>query len=81
MPGLQQRVVASLIEDIVQGTYPPGSLLPDEAELARQFGVPRRVARECVRELEARGLVATDAERLDPTSGRPAAALPGRETG
>jgi DNA-binding FadR family transcriptional regulator len=47
-----------LLEDIVSGAYPPRSLLPPEAELARSFGVSRGVARECMRGLEERGIVA-----------------------
>ena len=47
-----------LIADIVGGTLPPGAALPREADLASGFGVSRGVARECVRGLEERGLVA-----------------------
>ena len=47
-----------LIADIVAGVLQPGDRLPPEADLARRFGVSRGVARECVRGLEERGLVA-----------------------
>lgn len=47
-----------LIGDIVCGSPPPGEMLPREADLATQFSVSRGVARECIRGLEERGLVA-----------------------
>lgn len=46
-----------LIVDIVSGRIAEGGPLPREAALARQFGVSRGVARECIRGLEERGLV------------------------
>jgi GntR family transcriptional repressor for pyruvate dehydrogenase complex len=46
-----------LLADVAGGALPPGAALPSDAELARQFGVSRGVARECVRGLEERGLV------------------------
>ena len=47
-----------LIADIVSGSLGTGAQLPRETDLAAQFGVSRGVARECVRGLEERGLVA-----------------------
>ena len=47
-----------LIEEIVDGVYPPGSFLPGEVELVERYGVSRGVVRECLRGLEERGLVA-----------------------
>ena len=47
-----------LISDIVAGHIGEGESLPREADLARQFRVSRGVARECIRGLEERGLVA-----------------------
>jgi GntR family transcriptional repressor for pyruvate dehydrogenase complex len=46
-----------LIADIAGGAIAPGAPLPRETDLAREFGVSRGVARECVRGLEERGLV------------------------
>jgi GntR family transcriptional repressor for pyruvate dehydrogenase complex len=46
-----------LLADVASGTLAPGDQLPSDAELARQFGVSRGVARECVRGLEERGVV------------------------
>jgi DNA-binding FadR family transcriptional regulator len=48
----------ALIGRIVAGEHMPGGLLPGEAAIAAEFGVSRGVARECVRGLEERGLVA-----------------------
>jgi DNA-binding transcriptional MocR family regulator len=47
-----------LIADIVTGQREVGDKLPREADLAVQFGVSRGVARECLRAMEERGLVA-----------------------
>jgi DNA-binding FadR family transcriptional regulator len=47
-----------LIGDIVTGRIPVGGTLPRETDLAEQFRVSRGVARECIRGLEERGLVA-----------------------
>lgn len=47
-----------LIGDIVHGRYGEGDLLPREADIAEQYGVSRGVARECIRGLEERGLIA-----------------------
>jgi DNA-binding FadR family transcriptional regulator len=47
-----------VIGDIVTGSFAPGAMLPGEKDLALQFGVSRGVAREAVRGLEERGLVA-----------------------
>jgi DNA-binding FadR family transcriptional regulator len=42
---------------ILSGTYPNGSLLPSETELARQFEVSRPVIREALRALQSNGFV------------------------
>jgi DNA-binding FadR family transcriptional regulator len=47
-----------LIGDIVHGRFQEGELLPREADIAEQYGVSRGVARECIRGLEERGLIA-----------------------
>jgi DNA-binding FadR family transcriptional regulator len=47
-----------LIADIVSDQIPAGDKLPREADLAEKFEVSRGVARECIRALEERGLVA-----------------------
>ncbi|MCS7051093.1 MAG: FadR family transcriptional regulator [Thermomicrobium sp.] len=55
---LHQRVVEELLKQIVSGALPPGTTLPSEPELARQFGVSRIVIREAIRILVEKGLVA-----------------------
>jgi DNA-binding FadR family transcriptional regulator len=57
MSRLHRHLMRVVIADIVNGTEPTGAALPREADLARQFGVSRGVARECIRGLEERGLV------------------------
>jgi len=47
-----------LVDDIVRGKYPVGSLLPTEATLCAQNDVSRYTVREALREVQALGLVA-----------------------
>jgi DNA-binding FadR family transcriptional regulator len=42
---------------ISDATWPPGTMLPPEPQLAQQFGVSRSVIRECVRVLVSRGML------------------------
>jgi DNA-binding FadR family transcriptional regulator len=58
MSRLHENVMRVLLGDIVSGRVGVGGWLPREADLAGQFGVSRGVARECVRGLEERGVVA-----------------------
>lgn len=51
-------VAQTLIEDIKQGGYRVGDLLPSELDLCTQFGVSRHTVREAMRLLQERGLVA-----------------------
>ena len=50
-------VVAVLVEGIVSGHYPSGSLLPPEPALCQSFDVSRSVVREALKALEEKGLV------------------------
>lgn len=61
-----------LLAEIVSGARPEGTSLPREADLAKQFGVSRGVARECIRSLEERGLISVK-------HGRGATVLPERD--
>ncbi len=45
----------ALVTSILDGTYPPGSNLPAERELAAQLGVTRPTLREALRALESDG--------------------------
>jgi DNA-binding FadR family transcriptional regulator len=58
MSRLHTQLMQVLIADIASGRLAPGVQLPREADLAQTFGVSRGTARECVRGLEERGLVA-----------------------
>jgi GntR family transcriptional regulator, transcriptional repressor for pyruvate dehydrogenase complex len=58
MSRLHRQLMRVLVADIVAGAVPAGSMLPREADLAQEFGVSRGVAREAIRGLEERGLVA-----------------------
>ena len=44
-------------ELILNGTYPPGSLLPNEAEWGRRFRASRTAVREAIRTLNGKGLL------------------------
>ena len=56
---LAQGVVAGLKSRILDGSLPPGSKVPSEAELIEEYGVSRTVVREAVTRLRAEGLVET----------------------
>ena len=56
---LAQRVVTGLKSRILDGSLPPGSKLPSEAELIEEYGVSRTVVREAITRLRAEGLVET----------------------
>ena len=58
MSRLHTQLMQVLIADIASGRLAPGAQLPREADLAQTFGVSRGTARECVRGLEERGLIA-----------------------
>ena len=47
-----------LVDEIVSGRYPVGTLLPTELTFCTQYGVSRHTVREALREVQALGLVA-----------------------
>ena len=55
-PRLSVVLVKVLVESIVCGRYPPGSLLPPEPVLCQSFDVSRSVVREALKVLEEKGL-------------------------
>jgi len=52
-----RELAASLREAIERGTYPPGSTLPKQEEIAAEHDVNIKTVRQAVRLLEAEGLV------------------------
>jgi GntR family transcriptional regulator len=50
-------VIDFLLEDIKSGQFPPGSKLPSEDQLAREFSVSRVTLREALRVLEDDGVI------------------------
>ena len=45
------------MDSLAQGHWPPGALMPSEAELVAQFGVSRMTVNRALRELQAEGLI------------------------
>ncbi|HWC79349.1 MAG TPA: GntR family transcriptional regulator [Pseudonocardiaceae bacterium] len=56
-PPLHARIRAELERPIRDGSWPPGTRLPTEAELGAQFGVSRITAQRALRDLADAGLV------------------------
>lgn len=54
---LYRQVEEQLARQIAEGTYPPGALLPSDAELCKMFGVSRITVRHAVDKLVASNLV------------------------
>jgi DNA-binding FadR family transcriptional regulator len=54
---LAKAVTAELVQRIVRGDYPAGSVLPAEHALCATFSVSRTVVREAVKVLQEKGLV------------------------
>ena len=52
-------IARQLANDIEQGRFTVGDLLPTESELTRDFGASRHTVREAVKHLQVMGLVAT----------------------
>ena len=52
-----QRVKHFLKAGLAAGRWPPGALMPSEAELTAEFSVSRMTVNRAIRELQAEGLV------------------------
>jgi GntR family histidine utilization transcriptional repressor len=52
-----QRVKQHLKDGLASGRWPPGALMPSEADLVVEFGVSRMTVHRALRELQAEGLV------------------------
>lgn len=61
--GRADQLVERLVDDIVSGTYPPGTRLPPEPVLAERADVSRLTLREAVRSLRQRGVVRVEQGR------------------
>ena len=51
------RVKQFLKEELSKGRWPPGTVMPSDAELVARFGVSRMTVTRALRELQAEGLV------------------------
>jgi GntR family transcriptional regulator, histidine utilization repressor len=51
------RVKQHLLDALAQGRFPPGALMPSEADLVARFGVSRMTVNRALRELQAEGLI------------------------
>ena len=54
---LHQQLSHILFERITAGEYPPGGLLPSEADLCRTYGISRSTVRQALGSLVASGLI------------------------
>lgn len=54
---VHSELAAGIGRAILDGTYPPGSLLPNEAEWGRIFGASRTAVREAIKTLNGKGLL------------------------
>ena len=56
-PPLYKVVYDAVLQKIAEGTYPPGSLIPNEFVLAAEFGVSQGTTRKAMSALEQKGVV------------------------
>jgi DNA-binding FadR family transcriptional regulator len=54
---LSKEITTKLMSTILDGTYPAGTKLPTEREMAKEFGVTRHVIREALKRLEVMNLI------------------------
>ncbi len=54
---LHRELAQAIGEGILNGTYAPGTLLPNEAEWGAMFGVSRTAVREAIKTLNGKGLL------------------------
>ena len=57
--GVHSSIARDIGLRIVRGDYPPGSILPNEAQWSQSFGVGRSAVREAIKILMAKGLLAS----------------------
>ncbi len=66
---LHKKVAQEIGAGILRGDYPPGALLPNEAEWSRKFGVSRTAVREAIKTLSGKGLLVSQPKvgsRVEP---------------
>jgi GntR family transcriptional regulator len=56
-PPKYAQIVQAIRRKIADGTYPPGSLLPSETQLVREFGVSRPTVVRALQVLQLRGMI------------------------
>ncbi|MFF3437925.1 GntR family transcriptional regulator [Streptosporangium sp. NPDC002721] len=56
-PPKYAQIVAQIRQKITDGTYPPGSLLPSETQLIREFAVSRPTVVRALQVLQLRGFI------------------------
>lgn len=61
--GRVDEVAEALLQLVLDGTFPPGSFLTSEAELAERFGVSRLTVREALRSLISTRVIRTQQGR------------------
>lgn len=58
--GQQHQEIASYLREAIQdGTLPPGSAIPSEADLVKKFGVARGTIRRAISTLRSEGLISS----------------------
>lgn len=79
--GAYKTITASLRERIMRGEFPPGALLPSEAELSSEYSVSRNTLRRALTELEEEQLITVlpGRGRAVAEPGRPRSASQGTE--
>jgi GntR family transcriptional regulator len=77
-PPKYAQIVAALRRRIADGTYPPGSLLPSESALVREFGVSRPTVVRALQTMELRGEIDREHGRGSFVKAAPASATAGQ---
>jgi GntR family transcriptional regulator len=73
-PPKYAQIVTALRRRIAEGTYPPGSLLPSESQLVREFGVSRPTVVRALQTMELRGEIDREHGRGSFVKAAPASA-------
>ncbi|MFF8594149.1 GntR family transcriptional regulator [Streptomyces sp. NPDC015220] len=73
---LYWRIATELLDELRDGTIPPGERLPGERQLAAHFGVSRETVRQALEVLRRDGLVATDRRGSHATLSGPPVGAP-----